>query len=207
MSNEIATNSNLADSVEWVRMMAPSDLLPKQFQGKPANLLFAIEYADAVGIPRIHALTSIAVISGKPSPTAELMASLARKAGHILRVVGDDTYCEATLIRADDREFSFQARWDVDKARKAKLWGNAGPWTQYPSAMLRARAISEVIRMGAPDCLAGAVYSQEEMRDVRPVPVRATAADILQATEPARVVSEPVTEAVVDDESMQAALS
>lgn len=152
----------LAEKQEWSRAMAPSGLLPKQYQGNPANLLFAVEYADALGVERIHAITSIHVIEGKPSASADLIAATVRRAGHKLRVVGDDTYAEATLIRADDPEFTYTARWDLDKARAANLAGK-GVWKNYPGAMLRSRAITEVARMGASDALFGVQYTPEEL--------------------------------------------
>lgn len=164
MSTEIArTQDSLDEVVNWSTNMSHGDLLPRQYQNKPANLMFAAEYADSLGISRIHVLTSIAIINGRPSPSADLMSAMVRTHGHKLRVVGDDTYAEAHLIRSDDPDFTYTARWDEAKARKAGLWGNKGPWTNYPAAMLRARAISEVIRMGATDVMAGGVYTPEEL--------------------------------------------
>lgn len=155
-------HDTLAEKQEWSRAMAPSGLLPKQYQGNPANLLFAVEYADALGVERIHAITSIHVIEGKPSASADLIAATVRRAGHRLRVVGDDTYAEAHLIRADDPEFTYTARWDMDKAKTAGLAGK-GVWRNYPAAMLRSRAITEVARMGASDALFGVAYTPEEL--------------------------------------------
>ena len=164
MSQEIArTEDTLNEMMQWSKAMSQGDLMPCQYQKKPANLLFAAEYADALGISRIHVLTSIAVINGRPSPSADLMSAMVRQHGHKLRVVGDDTFAEATLIRSDDPDFEYKARWDEKKARTAGLWGNKGPWTQYPAAMLRARAISEVVRMGASDVMAGGIYTPEEV--------------------------------------------
>lgn len=156
------TNS-LSEKKDWAQAMSTGDLLPRQYQGKPGNLLFACEYADALGISRVHVLTSIAVINGRPSPSADLMAAMVRAHGHKLRVWGNDTEAHAELIRSDDPDFTFKATWDINKAKKANLWGNKGPWSLYPSAMLRARAISEVVRLGAQDVMAGGIYTPEEL--------------------------------------------
>ena len=166
MTTEIARigedDRSLAAKVEWAKTLAVANLLPPQYQGNPGNLLYAVEYADALGIDRINAITSIHVISGKPSASAELIASLVRRAGHKLRVTGDDTQAVAQIIRSDDPDFTFEARWDEKKARAAGLWGK-GNWAKYPAAMLRARAITEVARAGASDALFGVVYSPEEL--------------------------------------------
>lgn len=154
--------ATLPEKMEWARALATSNLLPRQYQNNPGNLLFAVEYADALGVSRINAITSIHVIEGKPSASADLIASLVRRAGHKLRVMGDDTYAEAHLIRADDPEFTYKARWDMAKARAAGLLGKS-VWKSYPGAMLRSRAITEVARMGASDSLFGVIYTPEEL--------------------------------------------
>lgn len=154
--------ATLPEKMEWARALASSNLLPRQYQNNPGNLLFAVEYADALGVSRINAITSIHVIEGKPSASADLIASLVRRAGHKLRVLGDDTYAEVHLIRADDPEFTYKARWDLAKARAAGLTGKS-VWKSYPGAMLRSRAITEVARMGASDALFGVIYTPEEL--------------------------------------------
>ncbi|MBM4686459.1 hypothetical protein GS532_22600 [Rhodococcus hoagii] len=63
---ELRQQDSLAEKIEWSKAMATGDMLPRQYRGNPANLMFACEYADALGIPRINALTSIHVIDGKP---------------------------------------------------------------------------------------------------------------------------------------------
>ena len=160
----VRNENTLAEMMEWSKAMSTGDMLPRQYRGNPANLMFACEYADALGIPRINALTSIHVIDGRPTASADLIASLVRKAGHKLRVEGDDTYAEATIIRADDPDYVPKpVRWDEAKARKAGKWASKGPWTNYPAAMLRSRAITEAARMWASDALYGVIYTAEEL--------------------------------------------
>lgn len=164
MSNELArTQGNtLEGKMKYAQALATSSLLPRSYQRQPGNLLFALEYADALGVSPIHAITSIHVIEGKPTASADLIAALIRKAGHKLRVSGDDRKARAVLIRHDDPEFEFVAEWDLDKAKAAGLTGK-GVWKSYPGAMLRSRAITEVARMGAPDALYGVIYTPEEL--------------------------------------------
>lgn len=164
-SKEIAVATILDANIKWAKMAAAASILPRHYQDQPANLLIACEYADALGIPRAQVLTDIQVINGRPSMSAGLMQTLVRKAGHKLRVTGDESHAVATLVRADDPEFEYRVEWNEAKARRAGLWGNKGPWTNFPDAMLRARAISEVIRMGAADCLSGIAYTPDELRE------------------------------------------
>lgn len=155
-------DTSLPAKIEWAKTMAVASLLPREYQGNPGNLLYAIEYADSLGIDRINAITSIHVINGKPSASADLIASLVRRAGHKLRITGDETHAVAQIVRSDDPDFTFEARWDVKKATAAGLWGK-GNWRNYPGAMLRARAITEVARSGASDALYGVIYTPEEL--------------------------------------------
>ena len=166
MSQEITprTPQGLAEKQGWAQTLAASNLLPPAYQKQPANLFLAAEYADTLGIPRIAAVTGIHVIQGKPSMSADLMAAQVRRAGHKLRVKASDTEAVAQLVRADDPDFTYECRWDLERAKQAGLLGKrGGNWQAYPAAMLKARAISEVIREGCSEVLYGAVYTPEEL--------------------------------------------
>lgn len=183
MSTDIATTTSLGEVMDWARAVAPSTMLPRQYQKQPANLLVAAEYADELGIGRMNALTDIYVIDGKPSLSSHLMAALVRRAGHRLRVQmsNDGTAAKAILIRSDDPDFEFTAVWTMQRAQAAGLTSKA-VWKSYPAAMLKARAISEVVREGASEVLSGALYVPEELgasvdqdgRPDRPEPIPAT---------------------------------
>lgn len=160
----IAPMQALEEKKKWSTALSGSNLLPDAYQQAPANLLLAAEYADTLGVPRMAALTGIHVIKGKPSMSADLMLALVRRAGHRIRISGDDTHAEAVLIRADDPEFEYRAVWTIDKARRAGLLGQRSQnWERYPGPMLRARAVTEVVRMGASEVLFGAIYAPEEL--------------------------------------------
>lgn len=165
-NNELAPRSQqaLAEKQGWATTLAASNLLPPAYQKQPANLFLAAEYADTLGIPRIAAVTGIHVIQGKPTMSADLMAAQVRRAGHKLRVKASDTEAVAQLVRADDPDFTYECRWTLDRAKTAGLIGKSGGnWQKYPAAMLKARAISEVIREGCSEVLYGAVYTPEEL--------------------------------------------
>ncbi|MGW5267306.1 hypothetical protein ACWEQ4_01520 [Rhodococcus sp. NPDC003994] len=151
------------DKMRWCKELAHSSLLPANYRNKPENLFFAMEYADALGIARIQALTSINVISGKPSINAETMAGRVRAAGHKLRITGNDQWAKAELIRHDDPDSTFAVEWNLERARTAGLLTGNPNWTKYPAAMLKARAITEIVRMAASEVMGGIVYSAEEL--------------------------------------------
>lgn len=204
----------LADRMEYAKALAPSDLLPKQYRGNPANVLIAIEYGRALGLEPMAAIQGVHIVEGKPTASAQLIGALVRNAGHRLRVQGDDTGAVAVIVRADDPDFEFRAEWTMDRARQAKL-ADKGVWKQYPAAMLKARAITEVARDACPEILSGVAYTAEELGHddapkrvdtARLTPPKPTVQHV--ETAPETVESEPVdTETgeildaeVVDDE-------
>ena len=153
---------SLPDKMRYASALAEASLLPRAYQKQPGNVLLAMELGDALGIRPIQAINAVHVIEGKPSASADLIASLIRKAGHKLRVRGNDQEATAEIIRADDPDYTFSVTWTLDRARVAGLLGK-GVWKNYPAAMLKARAITEVAREGASDALYGVIYTPEEL--------------------------------------------
>lgn len=155
--------ANLQERAAYIARIAPSTIIPTAYRSNPSNAFVAAETGAALGLEPLQALASIAVINGRATLSSDLMAAVIRRAGHTLRIVENSPESvTATLIRADDKTFKFEVTWDKDKAVKAGLWGQRGPWSQYPAQMLRARAITEVARQGASEVLMGMIYSPED---------------------------------------------
>lgn len=159
----------MTDRIEHAKIVSQSSLIPAEYRGKPADIVWAMDIGDALGVPYTQVMQSMVVARGKMTMSADLMGAVVRRAGHRLRLREDGDSVTATLIRADDPDYEFTVTWDKEKARAAGLWGSRGPWQQYPRQMLRARAITEVCRQGASDALAGTVYTPEELE---PAPAR-----------------------------------
>jgi hypothetical protein len=62
--------------------------------------------------------------------------------------------------------------FSVADAKKASLWGKAGPWSNYPKRMLQMRARSWALRDAFPDVLRG-IGIKEEQHDIPPAPAKA----------------------------------
>jgi hypothetical protein len=199
--------AGLQERADYIARLAPSTILPTAYRGNAANAFVAAETGAALGLEPLQALASIAVINGRATLSSDLMAAVVRRAGHTLRIVENSPESvTATLIRADDKKFEFTVTWDKDKAVKAGLWGQKGPWSQYPTQMLRARAITEVARQGASEALMGMIYSPEdfgatitdtgeilEAEIVDDAPTQAPAAKPKPAAKPAAAPSQPAT--------------
>lgn len=195
---DLVKADTLSAKVTYAQHLAQAGLLPKAYQKQPANLLVAMETADALGISTMAAIQGVHVIDGKASMSAGLMSALVRRAGHILRVTGDDTRAVAEIVRADDPDFTFRAEWTMERAKAAGLTGK-GVWKSYPAAMLKARAISEVARDACQEALSGISYTPEELGAT--VTVDADGEMVLDTTPPIAPTEDIVDAEVVEEDT------
>lgn len=218
---EIAIRASLPDKLRWAEVMAGSGLLPADFRRHPANVLYAVEYGDMLGLSPMAALTGVHVIDGKPTASAALISALIRRAGHRLRITGDDRRAVVQIVRCDDPDFTYESTWTLDRAVTAELCtlrngkpyardtkGRAKPWEKYPAAMLKARALTECARDACEEALFGLHYTPEELgadvdMDGNPVTV-ATTQRVDQPPAEAAPPGQPETADVVDVEVVEA---
>lgn len=167
MSTDLARrepqHASLTERMNYAKALATADLLPPAYRNKPGNVLLAVEYGQALGVPPMTAIQGIHVIQGKPTLSADLMAALIRRAGHKLRVrVDPGPVAVAQIIRTDDPDYTYECRWDMERAKTAKLTGKDN-WITNPKSMLKARAISEVAREACSEVLHGLIYTPDEL--------------------------------------------
>lgn len=143
------------------RTLIASGLLPDAIK-KPEAALAVMLQSQELGIGPMYGLSNIAIVSGKPVLSAELMAALVRRAGHRLRVIeSTDERCTVEGIRRDDPSYKARETFTIEDAKRAGLTGK-GPWKQYPKTMLRWRAISALCKFHFGEVLGGA-YAPEEL--------------------------------------------
>ena len=165
--------TTLQEAMKFSDILASSTMVPRDFQGKPGNVLVAIQWGREVGLGPLQALQNIAVINGRPSIWGDAALALVR--GHPdcqsvqegTKGEGDDRHgwCEVTRRGEQPQRRNFS----IADAKRAGLWGKAGPWTQYPDRMLQLRARGFAIRDVFPDALRG-VMTREEAEDMPPEP-------------------------------------
>lgn len=168
----------LRAKIQYAKALADSGLLPAHYRRQPANVLFAVEYGDMLGLPPMAAITGIHIIEGKPTASAGLISALVRRAGHKLRVGYEVATMTgwAEIIRADDPDYTFRSEWNLDRAVTAELCtirdgqpfaldskGRSLPWRKFFPSMTKARAITEVARDACEEALYGLHYTPEEL--------------------------------------------
>jgi hypothetical protein len=153
------------DAWKFAEALAGARLLPQEYQNNPGSVLWAMEYGRALGLDVVTTITTIHVIKGKPTQSADLMLSRAREAGHRVRIKSERERCVVSIVRHDDPEDENVVEWTLADARTAGLFPGKSDsnWAKYPRAMLRARAIAECVRIACPEVLHGAIYTAEEM--------------------------------------------
>lgn len=196
MNTEVATRSsvsvslqltNLPDLREFCKVLASTNMVPKDYRGKPDDILVAMLHGQEVGLPHLQALQSIATINGIPSIYGDAGLALVRTSGLLedfdewaevdgVRQAGTSFpimkwaeegkmivfHCMSKRIGAKRPRFT---SYSVDDAKRAGLWGKQGPWTTTPQRMLTFRPRGWNLRDEFGDVLKGlAIY--EEARDI-----------------------------------------
>jgi hypothetical protein len=185
--------TTFAHQIEQAKALAAGSMLPGEYRGQPANVLIAMNLGQAMGLSPAESLYRIAVIKGKPTASAELIASNVRKAGHRLRVTMDEETmtATATIVRADDPDFEFTIRRDMAWAQSMGLASNEN-YRKQPMTMLANRAITACARLACPETLYGVAYSPDEMTEGDYRPTRTGLASVLADPSPAPDVAASV---------------
>ena len=173
--------------LRYAETVTQGDLIPTAYRGKPANALLAIGLGQAMGLSPAESLYRIDVIQGKPTASAELIASNVRKAGHKLRVQVDEanTSVTATIYRADDPEYPHTVTRDMKWAQTMGLTGKDN-YKKQPLTMLQWRAVTAVARLACSEALYGVQYTPDELTDIGETPApQASPLDRLRQPEPA----------------------
>lgn len=143
--------------------LANSDMVPKDFKGKPGNCLVAIQWGMEIGLKPLQAMQNIAVINGRPSLWGDAVIALARNFPLCEYIVEEDDGRTATCRVKRRGEVEQSRSFSMDDAKTAGLLGKQGPWTQYPKRMRQMRARAFAIRDVFPDALKGLPVAEEVM--------------------------------------------
>lgn len=175
---------NFEEAWRLAEILADSELVPKDYRGKPGNCLVAIQWGNEVGLGPLQSLQNIAVINGRPSMWGDALLALVRSSPLCEFVVETDDGTTA-ICRVKRRGEPEQARtFGVEDAKTAGLHGKAGPWQQYPKRMRQMRARAFALRDVFTDVLKG-IPMAEEMLDTPPERHMGMADEVMPAEKPA----------------------
>lgn len=199
----------MGEMLEFAKTIASSDMVPKEFRGKPGDIVLAIQHGAELGMKPAQSLQSICVINGKPSIYGDTMLALVMASGLLDSIdeefledrEGKTTGATCTVVR---RGFEpLERKFTMSHAAKANLTGKPGPWSQYPARMCQMRARAWALRDRFPDILKG-MQIREEAEDID---AQFTSVTVQPTTTGERVrarlqAATAVEEAVVEAEAM-----
>ena len=168
MGNRGMQLTTLDEAWRFAQYVQQSKLAPKQFDD-PAKILIAMQSGAEIGLSPMASLQSICVINGRPSLYGDALPALAWGSGKLAEFVewiegeGENmvAHCKTRRVGQDEPRVT---TFSVAQAKRAGLWGKAGPWKDYPERMLAMRARSWNFRDNLSDVLRG-VGVEEEFRD------------------------------------------
>lgn len=170
--------ANYSELERFSEKLAASGLCPKRYANKPGDVAVCIQMGLELGLSPMSALQNIAVINGMPTIYGDAALGLVRASG-LIEIYKEEVIEDVSNEEKDDSKIDklgvkvtvkrkgekpHESIFTVKDARKASLWGKAGPWTQYPKRMLMFRARGFALRDVFPDVLMG-FKTFEEVND------------------------------------------
>lgn len=150
----------------YAEKIANSSICPKDFKGKPGDVLIAMQMGAEVGLSPLQAIQNIAVINGRPSIWGDAALAIVRvhKDFESIKEWTEGTissgnaisYCSIKRTGEDEiiRHFSYT------QAKSAGIINNP-VWKNYPDRMLQMRARGFCLRDSFADALKGLNVAEE----------------------------------------------
>lgn len=183
---------NLDEAMQFAKLMANSDLVPRDYQRKPGNVLIAVQMGAELGVSPMQAIQNISVINGRPSVWGDMLLAIVQGHPHcdgVEESISDDGAMATCTVRR--RGWAPTTRtFSMDDAKQAGLLGKRGPWCDYPKRMLQMRARAFAIRDAFADALRG-LACREEVEDYKPAASAAGASPVRASVVEQTAVPQP----------------
>jgi len=179
-----STSSGFELIQRQAKVLAASDLVPKEFKGNIPNCIIGLEIANRIGASPLAVLQNIYIVHGKPSWSSQFIIAAINSTGKFsplrfeMTGEGDRRTCTAwaTDLATGDRLESPQVSMTMAKA-EGWIEKSGSKWRTMPELMLRYRSATFFGRLYAPEILMG-MQTVEEVVDVgTPEQTRSAIAD------------------------------
>jgi len=203
----VLSPTNFAELERFATIAAKSEFVPKEFRGRPADVMLAVQMGSELGLAPLQSLQNVAVINGKPSIYGDAMLAVCSASPLCSDISetfeGEGEELAAVCVAQRKGRKPVTARFSVADARRAALWDKAGPWKQYPRRMLQMRARGFALRDAFPDVLRGLI-AREEAEDYPGKTIEAVAEPVVAAALPVDNSgnADAVTQPYPDEEAM-----
>lgn len=195
---------SLGEAMEIAKKIADSDFAPKDYKGKPDNVMIAIQMGADLGLKPMQALQNIAVVNGRPSiygdaALALVMPVLERFHEEFTGTFPNDDFTAHCVSKRKGWPDETRTTFSIADAKKANLWGKAGPWQNYPQRMLVWRSRGFNLRNVGADLLLGLVLVEEAGDYPAAIETTAIVTDVTVVPPKSVVIFEQLPEAVRDN--------
>jgi hypothetical protein len=158
--------ATITEAMEFSKMLADSTMVPRAYQGKPQDIMVCVQWGYEIGLAPMQALQNIAVINGKPSVYGDAAMALVQASAVCEGVEeffeGEGTVNPVAVCVAHRKNRKpVVAKFSVEDAKRAGLWGKTGPWQAYPKRMMQMRARGFALRDQFADVLKGLMTIEE----------------------------------------------
>lgn len=135
---------------------ASTDMVPKQYQGKPESAAVAIQWGMEIGLQPLQSLQNVAVVNNSPCLWGDALIAIVKGSGQCeyIRSEFDDETMTAYVATKRKGEQEEVRSYSMEDAKRAGLAGRQ-TYQQHPKRMLNARARSHVLRDVYADLLRG----------------------------------------------------
>jgi hypothetical protein len=182
------------EAFRFSNLIAESDLIPKEFHGKPANVLVAVQLGMEMGVSPMQALQNIYVVNGRPAIFGDLLPAIVFNSGLLesIHEEGDEKSASCTVKRKGHDAITRTFTWEDAKRAKAFEYGKTitlaekQTYQSYPKRMLQMRARSWAIRDGFPDVLKGCAVKEELDDAIETTSTREPPREQISAPQPLR---------------------
>lgn len=210
--NRFLVPANFQEAFQIAEMLSQSEMVPKNYQRKPNDIVIAMAMGAELGFQPLQSLQNIAVINGRPSVWGDAFRALIIGAPDLVEFKewyeNDTANCQIKRRLASGATVEFNGSFSLEDAKQAGLLGKQGPWTQYTKRMQQWRALGFAGRDAYADRLRGIWLDVEAQdlppeRDITPQPEKRADSRLNQvlngatvATEQAQTVEQPAQAAL-----------
>ena len=151
------------------KMLASSDLVPKQFQNNIPNCVIALNIASRLGADPFAVLQSLYIVHGRPAWSSQFLIAMVNASGRYsplqfrMTGQGDSAACVAWARHLQTDEVVEGPEVSIAMA-KAEGWYNksGSKWQTLPKLMLMYRSAGFFARLYCPDLCLGMRTMEEE---------------------------------------------
>lgn len=164
--NAFGTMAGMNDAWKIASQLAKSTIVPKDYQGNPANCLIALDVSVRIGMSPLMVMQELYVVHGKPSWSGKMAIAI---------INGSRRYREPLKFKIDGTGKTLSCyAWTTDLEGEVikgatitmsmvidEGWSGNKKWQTMPEQMMMYRAASFFAKVHCPDLLMGLPTSDE----------------------------------------------